>query len=244
MDNEIKNICYRITRRCNWKCHFCQAPPDAKELSTVEHLKILRRLAQQRILSLKITGGEPLLRNDLEAFIDESSGLGFNITLCSNGSMFRPSVLSRIADSQYKIKISLHSLVGNSLMEFRHVQQAIKGIERARTCGIHTSIHCITTSENRRELNSILYFATQLGVSKVTLIPLVPRGRSFLIDSQNFLHWQHVAKIAEQKKDFFPELKVSFLDLYRKKYYVLETDGCLYLQAESENQDVILHKYV
>ena len=85
-----------VTYRCNLKCGFCYAAcgcrgrggSDDREMSTDEIkrvLEIIRRDAQ--VPSVSFTGGEPLIREDLEHLVGEAVRVGLRVNLITNATM-------------------------------------------------------------------------------------------------------------------------------------------------------------
>ncbi len=78
-----------ITYRCPLSCVFCYNPVDyAKqhnELTTSEWIKVLREGRKMGAAQLGLSGGEPLLRNDLEEIVSEAHKLGFYTNLITSG---------------------------------------------------------------------------------------------------------------------------------------------------------------
>ena len=78
-----------LTYRCPLHCVFCYNPLDytaqGPELSTSEWLRVLREGRALGAVQLGLSGGEPLLREDLDALIDEARGLGYYSNLITSG---------------------------------------------------------------------------------------------------------------------------------------------------------------
>ncbi len=78
-----------LTYRCPLHCVFCYNPTDfartGAELPTAEWLRVLREARALGAVQLGLSGGEPLLREDLEAIVAEAHGLGFYINLITSG---------------------------------------------------------------------------------------------------------------------------------------------------------------
>ena len=78
-----------LTYRCPLHCVFCYNPLDytaqGRELSTSEWLRVLREGRALGAVQLGLSGGEPLLREDLEALIDEARALGYYSNLITSG---------------------------------------------------------------------------------------------------------------------------------------------------------------
>src|SRR4051812_11041076 len=69
-----------LTYRCPLHCVFCYNPTDyaqhSEELSTEEWCSVLRQARELGAVQLGLSGGEPLLRDDLESLVGEASSLG------------------------------------------------------------------------------------------------------------------------------------------------------------------------
>ncbi len=78
-----------LTYRCPLHCVFCYNPVDfalhADELSTAHWLRVLREGRELGAVQLGLSGGEPLLRDDLEAIVAEARRLGYYSNLLTSG---------------------------------------------------------------------------------------------------------------------------------------------------------------
>jgi len=78
-----------ITYRCPLHCVFCYNPVDYakqhKELSTEEWIRVLREGRAMGAAQLGLSGGEPLLREDLEEIVAEAHRLGYYVNLITSG---------------------------------------------------------------------------------------------------------------------------------------------------------------
>lgn len=91
LDYPGKMACTVFTAGCNLRCPFCHNsrlvinPSVESEFTTQEILAYLKK--RQGILDgVAITGGEPLLHNDIDAFINQVRELGFSVKLDTNGT--------------------------------------------------------------------------------------------------------------------------------------------------------------
>lgn len=88
-----------VCNRCNLACQYCNSPLiREKELSLDEISLMLRNLRSMGVFRLGLTGGEPLLRNDLTDIILEANNLKFFVSLNSNLLLYnkRPEVFSGV----------------------------------------------------------------------------------------------------------------------------------------------------
>jgi len=79
-----------LTYRCPLKCPWCSNPIDyerchGEELTTAEWFRVLREGRELGALQLGFTGGEPMLRDDLEELVGEASRLGYYTNLITSG---------------------------------------------------------------------------------------------------------------------------------------------------------------
>jgi pyrroloquinoline quinone biosynthesis protein E len=78
-----------LTYRCPLHCVFCYNPTDytahGRELATDEWLRVLREARALGAVQLGLSGGEPLLRDDLETLVAEARRLGFFSNLITSG---------------------------------------------------------------------------------------------------------------------------------------------------------------
>lgn len=78
-----------LTYRCPLHCVYCYNPTDfantGAELSTAEWIRVLREARALGAVQLGLSGGEPLLREDLEPIVAEAHALGYYINLITSG---------------------------------------------------------------------------------------------------------------------------------------------------------------
>jgi len=78
-----------LTYRCPLHCVFCYNPTDfartGSELDTEDWLRVLREARALGAVQLGLSGGEPLVRDDLEVIVAEAHRLGFYINLITSG---------------------------------------------------------------------------------------------------------------------------------------------------------------
>ncbi len=78
-----------LTYRCPLHCVFCYNPTEfartGAELETAEWLRVLREARALGAVQLGLSGGEPLVREDLEQIVTEAHGLGFYTNLITSG---------------------------------------------------------------------------------------------------------------------------------------------------------------
>jgi pyrroloquinoline quinone biosynthesis protein E len=92
-----------LTYRCPLHCVFCYNPTDyarhTDELSTEEWRFVLRQARELGAVQLGLSGGEPLLRDDLESLVADARSLGYYVNLITSGVGLNEARITRLKDS-------------------------------------------------------------------------------------------------------------------------------------------------
>ena len=160
-----------VTERCNFRCQYCMPEkpfswvPKEKLLSFEELFLFVKVAIDEGITKIRITGGEPLLRHGLDAFIrminDHKSGL--DIALTTNGFLLA-DVAQKLYDAGLRrVNISLDSLkpeVAKKVAQKEVLGRVLGGIEAARLAGLHVKINTVPMRGiNDTELLEIMEYA-------------------------------------------------------------------------------------
>jgi len=104
---------WEVTQRCPLRCRHCYlgGEHEPAELDTSEGKDLLGQMAGLGVMFLVITGGEPLLREDLFDLVDEALRLGFAWKILTTGTLLDEKRAQRLADRHpMNVDISLHGL--------------------------------------------------------------------------------------------------------------------------------------
>lgn len=172
-----------ITRRCNLRCPHCfveGGTARGSELPTDHILGLLEEWARMGVFSVVITGGEPTLHPDFLTIVEHAHRLGFTISIASNGMALTEKVASKLPRDDVIISVSIDGIhgQGNARKEtdFEFVTRRLLELKQA---GFNTSIMTTTTSQNARDLATIINWAIDHEVS-LRSVPFVPMGRGAL----------------------------------------------------------------
>lgn len=186
---ELSLVAINLTQRCNLACKHCyldadnRERPDPGELTTAEVTALLARLAQRCTETMVVlTGGEPLLRKDLEDIISAGADLGLFMVVGTNGMLLTARrVASLKAAGLAGAGISLDSLDEQRHDRFRGLQGAwmktMAGIEQCRRQGLPFQLHFSAMTENAHEYPDMVEFAQQAGARVLNVFFLVCTGR-------------------------------------------------------------------
>jgi len=155
--NQLKYAVLLITNRCNLSCPYCQIRDSAKrELSLTEWKLVIDRLLGWGVAYFNISGGEPFLRDDVEALVQYIVSNNRVATVTSNGTLITEEKVDRLSRSGLSVlTLSADSQDGFGKGDFDKV---ISILARARARGIIPVLHCVITSEN---INCVLDLASR-----------------------------------------------------------------------------------
>jgi radical SAM protein with 4Fe4S-binding SPASM domain len=179
-------ISWNVTRRCNLRCKHCYldaSRPMPDELSTDEALRVLGEIAEvNRETLLILSGGEPLLRPDLDALISRATVLGMMVVLGTNGTLLTVARARALAERGLAgVGISVDSLAATRHDEFRGLKGAwrgaMRGIAAAREAGLEVQVQMTLTRANVAELPRVIRFSRDVGARVLTVFFLVCTGR-------------------------------------------------------------------
>ncbi len=137
----IKILRITLTHRCNFNCFFChmegEDPSDRTELSSEEITLVAKAFSRIGVKEYKITGGEPLLRRDLENIINSLKNIvgALDVSLTTNGSLLEERVDSLREAGLDRINISIHSLrreVYKKITGHDYLDKVLRGFNRAK----------------------------------------------------------------------------------------------------------------
>ncbi|HUI51475.1 MAG TPA: GTP 3',8-cyclase MoaA [Terriglobales bacterium] len=114
---QITDLRISVTDRCNFRCVYCRSadPENYREhdeiLSWSELERLARIFAGLGIQKMRITGGEPLVRDGVEAYLRKLTEFRVpDISMTTNGHLLAERVPALIAAGLHRINISLDSL--------------------------------------------------------------------------------------------------------------------------------------
>lgn len=152
LDRPLRDLRVSVTDRCNFRCPYCMPKEiygrkwaflPRNELLTFEEIsRLVRIFVTLGVEKVRLTGGEPLLRQDLEQLVRMLASIeGLqDLTLTTNGSLLA-SRAERLKEAGLKrVTVSLDSLDETTFMAMNDVKfplaQVLEGIESATKAGL------------------------------------------------------------------------------------------------------------
>ena len=147
----VRDLRISVTDRCNFRCVYCM-PKEVfgrdyhflprTELLTFEEIeRIARAFVAQGVEKIRITGGEPLVRRELERLVAKLAGVGpLDLTLTTNGALLAPKARALAEAGLTRVTVSLDSLDDATFRAMNDVDfpvdRVLDGIEAAAAAGL------------------------------------------------------------------------------------------------------------
>jgi MoaA/NifB/PqqE/SkfB family radical SAM enzyme len=179
-------VAWEITRRCELKCRHCRgAARDcdyAGEFSTEECYKTIDALAALSQPMIILTGGEPLMREDIFLVARYAAEKGCRVVMATCGHLLTKEIAARLRVSGVMaVSISLDAATAEAHDAFRGIagayEKTLAGIEILKDAGIPFQINTTVSKLNVDELPRMLDHAIRLGAQTQDFFFLVPTGR-------------------------------------------------------------------
>lgn len=163
-----------VTDRCNLRCRYCmpaegmQWLPKERILSFEEIERLVRILAAMGVIEMRVTGGEPLVRADLDQLIAQIAavpGIG-EITLTTNGVLLADRIDGLVASGVARVNVSLDSLDPDRFEQLTRRRDLDRVLEGLSACEAHPGLGPI-------KVNAVLL----RGVSEPDVLPLAALAR-------------------------------------------------------------------
>lgn len=174
----LRDLRISVTDRCNFRCTYCM-PLDEYEwlekgevLSFEEIVRLVRLFMQLGVEKIRLTGGEPLARRDLEKLIAKLSALDPAPELCltTNGSLLAEKAAALKSAGLRRINVSIDSLKPERFRQITKrgdLQKVLSGLFTAKQVGL-APVKMNTVVErgvNDDEIIDLVAFAREHGFS-------------------------------------------------------------------------------
>ncbi len=151
LGRSLRDLRISVTDRCNFRCVYCmpkeifgQDHPflERRELLAFEEIaRVVRIFKSLGVSKIRLTGGEPLLRRDIERLIEMLAQVGdLDLTLTTNGSLLKRKAATLKAAGLTRVTVSLDSLDDRVFRAMNDVDfpvaRVLEGIDAAAAAGL------------------------------------------------------------------------------------------------------------
>jgi cyclic pyranopterin phosphate synthase len=187
----LNSLRISLTQECNLECFFCHKEGEATshgEMSVQEITKIAETARDLGMKKVKLTGGEPLLRQDIAEIVSEISQFADEVSLTTNGVLLERYASGLKAAGLKRVNVSLSSITPAKFQKITGkfcVQQVQVGIRAAIQNGLDpVKINMVVLKDiNVKEIPRMVDFAKETGTI-LQLIEFQP------IQRENMAYWE------------------------------------------------------
>lgn len=236
-------ISWNLTFRCNLRCAHCYIDAHEREgkgeLNTEEGKMLIDQIAEVSKPILILSGGEPLLRNDVFELAKYGTEKGLRVAMGTNGTLITDHIARRLKLSGVqRIAVSLDSSTPERHDEFRGMkgswERTVEGIKACRRNDIDVQINTTVTQQNYDEIDDIMALAEKLEASNFHLFFLVLTGRGKKIEDISPVMYERMLrgvleKSARYKLNVRPTCAPQFMRIAKQMKLELKrwSRGCI-----------------
>jgi GTP 3',8-cyclase len=152
----LRDLRISVTDRCNFRCSYCMPKevfdkdypylPHSDLLTFEEITRVARQFVAHGVRKIRLTGGEPLLRKNIEVLVEQLAALRtvegepLDLTLTTNGSLLARKAKALKAAGLQRVTVSLDGLDDAVFRRMNDVDfpvaEVLQGIEAAREAGL------------------------------------------------------------------------------------------------------------
>ncbi len=190
-----------VTDRCNLRCRYCM--PDGietcsmKELLTFEEIvQIVQAAVSLGITKIKLTGGEPLVRKNIEELVGMIRAVDgiTSVTMTTNGVLLRKHLEGLINNGLDAVNISLDTMNEEKYQQItgqNALEDVLLGIEEAERTSLKVKLNVVLGDNvGQEELFQILQLAKRQNLD-VRYIELMPIGEGERLEGISGEKWLH-----------------------------------------------------
>jgi GTP 3',8-cyclase len=153
----LRDLRISVTDRCNFRCVYCMPKEvygrdhrflDRRELLSFEEIaRVAAVFVGAGVRKIRITGGEPLVRRDLERLIEQLAALDVELTLTTNASLLARMAKPLAEAGLSRVTVSLDSLDDAQFRAMNDVdfpvQKVLDGIAAAHDAGLPVKVNAV-----------------------------------------------------------------------------------------------------
>ncbi len=179
----VNRLRVSVTLRCNHACIFCHregisASRVEGELSANDLGFVAEVASSLGITGFKLTGGEPLVRDDIVDVVSAISQHIKDVSLVTNASRLKKFAQGLAEAGLSRVNVSLHSLredVFRRITGGGSLSDVLEGIEAAIDAGLKVKLNYLVLSLNAGEFKDVIDYASGIGAD-LNVIELIPVG--------------------------------------------------------------------
>jgi cyclic pyranopterin phosphate synthase len=157
LERPLRDLRISVTDRCNFRCVYCMPRdvfgrdyaflPRAELLTFEEITRVARVFVDLGVDKIRLTGGEPLVRREVERLVEMLAPLGAELTLTTNGALLADRARGLHAAGLDRVTVSLDALDDATFMAMNDasvpVSRVLAGIDAAAAAGLPVKVNMV-----------------------------------------------------------------------------------------------------
>ena len=239
-----------LTYRCPLRCAYCSNPLDygrhADELDTTTWQRVFREAEDLGVVTLNLTGGEPLVRDDLESLVTEARRLDLYTNLITSGIPLTRSRLAGLRELGLdNVQISVQDVeaaASDRIAGLRAFDRKLQVAGWVKELGFPLTLNVVLHRDNLDHVGAVVELAERLGADRLELAntqylgwALVNRA-ALLPTAEQLGRARAVAAGARQRlrgrmeilfvtPDYYTDLPKACMDGWGRRFILVSPDG-------------------
>ena len=239
-----------LTYRCPLRCVYCSNPLEyarhGDELDTSAWLRVFREAEDLGVVQLNLTGGEPLVRDDLEALVQGARALDLYTNLITSGIPLTPERLRRLrALGLDNVQLSVQDVTAagsDRIAGLRSFERKLEVAAWVKELGMPLTLNVVLHRDNLDHVPEIIALAERLAVDRLELANTQYLGwallnRRALLPTREQLDRARRAAAEARRRlkgrievlfvlpDYYSEFPKACMDGWGRRFLLLSPDG-------------------
>ena len=239
-----------LTYACPLRCVYCSNPLDygrhADGLDTDTWLRVLREAEELGVVQVNLTGGEPLLRKDLELLVAEAERLELYTNLITSGIPLTRERLARLKDLGLdNVQVSVQDVTAAGVERIagrRSLERKLQVARWVKELGLPLTLNIVLHRENLARVSEMIELAETLAADRLELANTQYLGwallnRAALLPSpEQLARAREIAAAARARltgrmeilfvtPDYYVEVPKACMDGWGRRFLVVSPDG-------------------
>ncbi len=193
MVNPPYSLLAELTHACPLQCAYCSNPIDLRkrdsELSTNDWKRVIFQAAEIGILQIHFSGGEPLIRQDLEELVSTANQRGLYSNLITSGISLTRKRMQALAEAGLNsVQISVQDSDDNAMSEIvgmKALQSKLDACTIVNEAHLPLTLNIVLHRQNIERLEQMVSQAVNSGAGRVEIANVQYYGWAFL--NRNYL---------------------------------------------------------
>jgi pyrroloquinoline quinone biosynthesis protein E len=239
-----------LTYRCPLRCVYCSNPLDYarhdEELDAATWLRVFGEAEELGVVQLNLTGGEPLVRDDLEALVEGARRLDLYTNLITSGVPLRRERLARLQELGLdSVQISIQDVTAAASDRIAGTRSFARKLEVAgwiKELGFPLTLNTVLHRDNLERVAEVIALAERLGADRLELANTQYLGwalanRDALLPTREQLERARAVAAEARRRlrgrmeilfvtpDYYTDLPKACVDGWGRRFIVLSPDG-------------------